>query len=288
MVLAAILVVAALMLVNALYVAAEFAAVSVRRSRLQQLAADGNPLAAWLLPIVESPAALDRYIAACQIGITLSSLVLGAYAQATIAVWLAPYFAALGGLQDVVAQSTSTVVVLLVLTVAQVVFAELVPKSARAAVPDADVALHAHSDDRVAVDLPPVHHVAERIRPPPPSTARRPASDPSPHPLARRDRAADRREPRRRSARAGRAPAAAARAAAESAAGHAADGAAPQDLGARHRHAAQRGHEHRRAEPVLAAAGLSRLASTTSSASCTRRIWCAGSSRGGPARRSPS
>jgi putative hemolysin len=129
MVLAAILVIAALLLVNALYVAAEFAAVSVRRSRLHQLAENGNPFAAWLLPIVESPAALDRYIAACQIGITISSLVLGAYAQATLAVWLAPYFEALGGLQDVVAQSTSTIVVLLALTVAQVVFAELVPKS---------------------------------------------------------------------------------------------------------------------------------------------------------------
>ena len=93
MVLAAILVVTALILVNALYVAAEFAAVSVRRSRIQQLAADGNTLAAWLLPVLESPAALDRYIAACQIGITLSSLVLGAYAQATIAVWLTPWFA---------------------------------------------------------------------------------------------------------------------------------------------------------------------------------------------------
>src|SRR5262245_42710036 len=86
MVLVAILVVAALILVNAVYVAAEFAAVSVRRSRIQQLAADGNPLASWLLPTLESPAALDRYIGACQIGITLSSLVLGAYAQRTIAV----------------------------------------------------------------------------------------------------------------------------------------------------------------------------------------------------------
>jgi putative hemolysin len=129
MVLAASLVIAALLLVNALYVAAEFAAVSVRRSRLHQLKEDGNVFAAWLLPIVESPAALDRYIAACQIGITISSLVLGAYAQATLAVWLAPYVAAFGGLQQVVAESTSTVVVLLALTVAQVVFAELVPKS---------------------------------------------------------------------------------------------------------------------------------------------------------------
>jgi CBS domain containing-hemolysin-like protein len=129
MVLAAILVVGALIVVNALYVAAEFAAVSVRRSRIQQLAADGNPLAAWLLPVLGSPKTLDRYIGACQIGITLSSLVLGAYAQQTFAVWLTPYFAALAGLQELAAQSTSTAVVLLTLTVAQVVFAELVPKS---------------------------------------------------------------------------------------------------------------------------------------------------------------
>ena len=128
MVLVAILVVVALIVVNALYVAAEFAAVSVRRSRIQQLAADGNPLAAWLLPVLESPEALDRYIGASQIGITLSSLVLGAYAQQTFAVWLTPYFAELAGLQQIAAQSTSTAVVLLTLTTAQVVFAELVPK----------------------------------------------------------------------------------------------------------------------------------------------------------------
>ena len=129
MVLVAILIVSGLILVNALYVAAEFAAVSVRRSRIRQLAADGNPLAARLLPVLESPAALDRYIAVCQIGITLSSLVLGAYAQATIAVWVAPSFAQLGGLQDAAAQSTSAAVVLLTLTVLQVIFAELIPKS---------------------------------------------------------------------------------------------------------------------------------------------------------------
>jgi CBS domain containing-hemolysin-like protein len=127
--LVAIIVVTALILINAVYVAAEFAAVSVRRSRIQQLAADGNPLAAWLLPVLQSPASLDRYIAACQIGITLSSLVLGAYAQATFAVWLVPYFASFGGLQEIAAQTTSTAVVLLVLTVGQVIFAELVPKS---------------------------------------------------------------------------------------------------------------------------------------------------------------
>lgn len=129
MILSAALIVIALILINAVYVGAEFAAVSVRRSRLQQLAADGHPLATWLLPYIESPAALDRYIAACQIGITLSSLVLGAYAQRTIAVWLTPEFAEAGNLQPVAAESTAAAVVLLGLTAAQVIFAELVPKS---------------------------------------------------------------------------------------------------------------------------------------------------------------
>ena len=129
MALVAILVVVALILVNAVYVAAEFSAVSVRRARIQQMATEGNALASWLLPVLESPAALDRYIAACQIGITLSSLILGAYAQSTFAVWLAPYFASVGGLQEVAARSTATVVVLLLLTVGQVIFGELIPKS---------------------------------------------------------------------------------------------------------------------------------------------------------------
>lgn len=129
MIASAVFIIAALILVNAVYVAAEFSAVGVRRSRIQQLADAGSPLAAWLLPRIQSPAELDRYIAACQIGITLSSLVLGAFAQRTIAVWLTPLFAQMGGLQDVAAQSTSAIVVLFVLTVAQVIFGELVPKS---------------------------------------------------------------------------------------------------------------------------------------------------------------
>ena len=47
---------------------AEFATVGVRRSRIQQLAQEGNPLARSLLPVVEDAAKLDRYIAASQIG----------------------------------------------------------------------------------------------------------------------------------------------------------------------------------------------------------------------------
>jgi len=128
-ILPSVFIIVGLILINALYVGAEFAAVGVRRSRIRQLADAGHPLAAWLLPFIESPAAVDRYIAACQIGITLSSLILGAYAQRTIAVWLTPVFAQWGGMQDVAAQSAAAAAVLLVLTVAQVIFAELVPKS---------------------------------------------------------------------------------------------------------------------------------------------------------------
>ena len=79
-----------LILLTGLYVAAEFAAVSARRSRLRRLAEDGHSLAARLLPVLEDPRELDRYIAASQIGITLSSLLLGAYGQATLAPRLAP------------------------------------------------------------------------------------------------------------------------------------------------------------------------------------------------------
>lgn len=126
---AATLVAAVLILANALYVAAEFAAVSVRRSRLRALADEGNMLARWLLPVVDSPADLDRYIAVSQIGITLTSLILGAYGQATFAVQLAPVFASLGGLQTLAAQSAAAVFVLVVLTIFQVLIGELVPKT---------------------------------------------------------------------------------------------------------------------------------------------------------------
>ncbi len=129
MLLVALLVVGGLILINAVYVTAEFAAVSVRRSRIRQLAADGNPLAKWLAPLLDSPITLDRYIAACQIGITISSLALGAYAQMTFAVWLAPWLTSLGRLQQGTAETTATVVVLVLLTAVQVIFAELVPKS---------------------------------------------------------------------------------------------------------------------------------------------------------------
>jgi putative hemolysin len=123
------LVIAALVLINTLYVAAEFSAVSVRRSRLEELARNGNRAARLLTTVIRDPAALDRYVAACQIGITLSSLVLGAYGQAAVAVPLAPWVSAGTGLDAATAESVSVIGVLIALTVLQVILGELVPKS---------------------------------------------------------------------------------------------------------------------------------------------------------------
>jgi magnesium and cobalt exporter, CNNM family len=122
-------IIALLILLTALFVAAEFAAVSARRSRLRRLAEDGSALAARILPVVENPHALDRYIAASQVGITLCSLILGAYAQASIAPRVSPLVERITGLDPETAQSTSAVIVLLLLTTLAMIAGELIPKS---------------------------------------------------------------------------------------------------------------------------------------------------------------
>ncbi len=63
-----------LVLANAFFVASEFALVSVRKTRIDQLAAEGNSTAVIVQRAVRN---LDRYIAATQVGITLASLLLG-------------------------------------------------------------------------------------------------------------------------------------------------------------------------------------------------------------------
>ncbi len=123
------LLIAVLIGFNGLFVAAEFAAVSVRRSRIRQMAEEGNALARALLPTLKEAPRLDRYIAACQVGITVSSLVLGAYGQATLGQALTPVFESWGDMQVVAAQSTSAAVILIGLTTLQMILGELVPKS---------------------------------------------------------------------------------------------------------------------------------------------------------------
>lgn len=122
--------------VMALYVAAEFAAVSSRRTRVEELADGGNRLATSLLPILKDPVQLDRYIAACQIGITLSSLIVGFYGQAQLTPVIAPWLSATFGLPGRAALPITTTVVLVLLTALQVVLGELLPKSVAVRYPE--------------------------------------------------------------------------------------------------------------------------------------------------------
>lgn len=122
-------IVVSMIAVNALYVAAEFATVSTRKSRIRQMAEEGHAMARRLLPVLEHPKALDRYIAACQVGITFSSLVLGAYAQVCFTPPLTTMLTEDFGLEPLSALSVASLGVLVALTVTQMVVGELVPKS---------------------------------------------------------------------------------------------------------------------------------------------------------------
>lgn len=117
-----LLVIGVMVAFNALFVAAEFATVGSRRSRVQEAAEAGSGPAARLLAILQDPAALDAYVAACQIGITLSSLVAGAYGQAQLTPVLEPLFGSAG-------RPVAVLVVLVAITSLQVVLGELLPKT---------------------------------------------------------------------------------------------------------------------------------------------------------------
>lgn len=122
-------VVIALVLVNALFVAAEFAVVGARATRVELLAAQGHRMAVALLPTLRNSQRLDSYIAACQIGITLSSLVLGAFGQATIGLALGAWLDQYLGLETLTAYTMSAIITLVMLTSTQVIFGELIPKT---------------------------------------------------------------------------------------------------------------------------------------------------------------
>ncbi len=107
---------------NALYVAAEFATVGSRRSRVQEAAESGSRSAKGLVAILQNPRALDNYVAACQVGITLSSLVAGAYGQSALAPLLRERLGSS-------AQFLAVIIVLIGVTALQVVLGELLPKT---------------------------------------------------------------------------------------------------------------------------------------------------------------
>lgn len=124
-----IFVILLLVAITALYVAAEFASVAVKVIRIQALAESGNKTAQRLLPHLADAHSLDRYVAACQIGITASSLVLGAFGQKRLAEYIGPTLVDTFGLTAESAASVTATSVLILLTTFHVVLGELLPKA---------------------------------------------------------------------------------------------------------------------------------------------------------------
>jgi CBS domain containing-hemolysin-like protein len=124
--------VVALIAANGYFVAVEFSFVTARRSRFAEQAQAGDRRSARALAVHER---LPFMLSGAQLGITVTSLVLGAVVEPAIATVLAPSLEAIG-----LPESTSLVVALLlallVATVAQMVFGELAPKNLAIARPE--------------------------------------------------------------------------------------------------------------------------------------------------------
>jgi CBS domain containing-hemolysin-like protein len=108
---------------NAFFVSAEYAFVSVRHTRLDELAAAGNRRARTVRKIVADP---RRFIAAFQLGITLSSVALGALGEPAVASVLD---SVLGSVSAWVAAVASVAVAFIFISILHVVLGEIVPKS---------------------------------------------------------------------------------------------------------------------------------------------------------------
>ncbi|UUZ96067.1 hemolysin family protein [Paenibacillus sp. P25] len=109
---------------TAFFVAAEYAVIRSRASRIEQLAAEGSKKAANVKHIVSR---LDEYLSACQLGNTLTNLALGWLGESTIEHLLHPLFSLLripASLETVL----SFILAFLLLTFLEVVVGELVPK----------------------------------------------------------------------------------------------------------------------------------------------------------------
>lgn len=116
-----------LLLANGFFVASEFALVSVRQTRINQLANEGNSTAKITVNALKE---LDKYIAATQLGITIASIGLGWVGEATLAKIIHPLFDFLPYVSNTVATHTVAVAIAFVLiTFMHVVIGELMPKS---------------------------------------------------------------------------------------------------------------------------------------------------------------
>jgi CBS domain containing-hemolysin-like protein len=123
------IIVAVLILLNGLFVAAEFAIVGAPRATVDRLAATGNRAARLVQRILSDPREQDRFIATAQLGITLASLGLGMYGEHLLADWFAARFEVLGWGRWVAAHTLGSVTAIAILTYFHIVVGEMVPKS---------------------------------------------------------------------------------------------------------------------------------------------------------------
>jgi putative hemolysin len=123
-----------LVALNGLFVAAEFALVAVRKTRVEELVRRGQQGAK---AVEDATANLDRSIAATQLGITLASIALGWVGEPALARLLEPLFGFLPGTWGTVAtHSVAVGVAFLSITFLHVVFGELIPKTMALQRPD--------------------------------------------------------------------------------------------------------------------------------------------------------
>jgi CBS domain containing-hemolysin-like protein len=125
----ALIIITVLILLNGLFVAAEFAIVGAPRAAIDNRAAAGHKLARLVQSVLRDPQKQDRYIATAQLGITLASLGLGMYGEHVLAETIYDLLGGAGGPAFLASHAFASVLAVAVLTYFHIVVGEMVPKS---------------------------------------------------------------------------------------------------------------------------------------------------------------
>jgi len=124
-----LLIITVLIVLNGLFVAAEFAIVAAPRLSLERRAKAGQRMAALALAIMRDPRRQDQFIATAQLGITFASLGLGMYGEHVLAEWIAGALEDAGAQRYIAAHAVASVTAIGILTYLHIVIGEMVPKS---------------------------------------------------------------------------------------------------------------------------------------------------------------